>query len=144
MLQLSLVLAPAPIPVCCCRRFRENLLSPSNSLILVRAVSMLVLRPETSPANGDNMERRRNISSDCCSPDRTWKSSTGRTVSIITSSPTTCPPGPVMFPNSDLGVDLASKLSRDSMDARGGPLLAKLAPPPLPYELVILGTEIHH
>ena len=57
------------------------------------------------------------------------------------------PPGPVMFPNSDLGVDLASKLSRDSMDARGGPLLDKLAPPPLPclsYELVILGTKIHH
>ena len=54
-------------------------------------------------------------------------------------------PGPAMFPNSDLGVDLASKLSRDSMEARGGPLLAK--PPPLPclsYVLVILDRKIHH
>ena len=35
-----------------------------------------------------------------------------------------------MWPNSDLGVDLASKLSRDSMDARGGPLALRPSPRP--------------
>ena len=35
-----------------------------------------------------------------------------------------------MWPNSDLGVDLASKLSRDSMEARGGPLALRPSPRP--------------
>ena len=63
-------------------------------LILVRAVSMLVLRPVTSPAKGDRRLSRRKISSLCWSPPRLWKSSTGRTVSMARPPLTSARPPP--------------------------------------------------
>ena len=63
-------------------------------LILVRAVSMLVLRPVTSPAKGERRLSRRKISSLCWSPPRLWKSSTGSTVSMARPPLTSARPPP--------------------------------------------------
>ena len=70
------------------------LLPVSLHLILVRAVSMLVLSPVTSPAKGESRLSSLKISSLCWSPPRLWKSSTGSTVSMARPPPTSALPPP--------------------------------------------------
>lgn len=91
-----------------------------------KALSMLDLSELTSEAKGDNMDKSLKISSDCLSPGSLWKSSKLMIFGGgMTTSKSAAPEGSrlsvswiVLF--SDRGVDLASKLRRLSIEAKGG------------------------